>query len=271
MISCSFRILPNNVKVPSHYNRQLQRIDNVVHLIEEADTGTIVPRAHLDPSLFVSINVYYPKQQAFVPLQQRQQHSPVPKFGNWEGEEDVPYTVYFDNVGLILLREKNRKWMDRPSGDSTPSRYGCGLAISSGKAPKRPTRSSIGSENSLEKSPLHHQARGMGRGSMASPAWEGKTSYDSSHDTFRRSRLRPSARDDETPDKSAAASKFGVWMRVIWHQLMAILTFLTRCEKKGTMGVGYQALMVIDPRTTMLGIRSLLTTVLLRYVVWEPH
>ncbi|XVF21361.1 hypothetical protein REPUB_Repub12eG0083800 [Reevesia pubescens] len=97
----------------------------------------------------------------------------------------------------------------RASADFAPSRYGRG--VSSGEAPKRPPRSSIGSENSIEKSPLHHQARVTGRGSMASTAWEGKTSYDSSHGTPGRSRMRPSTRGDESPDKGAAVPKFGDW------------------------------------------------------------
>ncbi|KAK8565178.1 hypothetical protein V6N13_020304 [Hibiscus sabdariffa] len=206
---------------------------------------------------------------------QQQQRSHVPKFGNWEGEENVPYTVYFDKArqgrssgGKIVnpndpqespdlhqdfvaptrsnpasrakpevdepvgqgparrghehrrSREEGylKQYADspthdnvnrRPSGDTTPSRYGRGVI--SGEAAKRPTRSSIGSENSLEKSPLHPQARVTARGSMPSPAWEGKTSYDSSHGTPGRSRLRPSARGDESPDKTAAVPKFGDW------------------------------------------------------------
>ncbi|XWS76077.1 hypothetical protein CRYUN_Cryun01aG0146200 [Craigia yunnanensis] len=189
------------------------------------------------------------------------QRSHVPKFGNWESEESVPYTAYFDKArqgrsgGKIInpndpqenpdlhhdyvaptrtpasrakpeldepvghgparrahergrSREEGdlRQYADSParhdnvnrraSGDYTPSRYGRG--VSSGEAPKRPTRSSIGSENSIDKSPLHHQARVTGRGSMASPAWEGKTSHDSSHGTPGRSRMRPTARGDES-------------------------------------------------------------------------
>ncbi|KAE8681725.1 transaldolase-like [Hibiscus syriacus] len=232
---------------------------------------------------------------------QQQQRSHVPKFGNWEGEENVPYTIYFDKArqgrsgGKIVNPNDPQENLDlhqdfvaparsnpasrtnpevdesvgqgparrgherqrsgeegypkqyadsptrhdnvnrRASGDTTPSRYGRG--VSSGEVTKRPARSSIGSENSLEKSPLHHQARVTGRGSMPSPAWEGKTSYDSSHGTPGRSRLRPSARGDESvshsssfhfitihdmnlekeciadlpPDKSAAVPKFGDW------------------------------------------------------------
>ncbi|KAL4377591.1 hypothetical protein GQ457_02G004510 [Hibiscus cannabinus] len=103
---------------------------------------------------------------------------------------------------------RNENINRRPSGDHStpPSRYG------RGEASKRSTRASIGSENSIDKSPIHHQAsRGAGRGSMASPAWEGKTSYDSSHGTPGRSKMRPSARGNESPDKGAAVPKFGDW------------------------------------------------------------
>ncbi|XWS31260.1 hypothetical protein CRYUN_Cryun23aG0062100 [Craigia yunnanensis] len=174
------------------------------------------------------------------------QHSHVPKFGNWESEESVPYTAYFDKArqgrseGKIVntndpqenpdlyhdyvaptrappasrakpeldepvghgparrahergrSREEGdfRQYADSPArhdnvnhraaGDSTPSRYGCGAQVT-------------------------------GRGSMASPAWEGKTSYDSSHGTPVRSRMRPSTRGDESPDKGTAVPKFGDW------------------------------------------------------------
>ncbi|XP_039000916.1 RPM1-interacting protein 4-like isoform X1 [Hibiscus syriacus] len=177
------------------------------------------------------------------------QRSRVPKFGNWESEGNVPYTAYFDkarqdrNGGKIVnpndpqespalhqepvghgpgrsreegdLKQyadspaRNENFNRRASEDSKPSRYGGG--VSSGEAPKRSARASIGSENSIDKSPLHHQARGAGRGSMASPAWEGKTSYDSSHGTPGRTKMRPSARGNESPDKGAAVPKFGDW------------------------------------------------------------
>ncbi|XVE78114.1 hypothetical protein DITRI_Ditri13aG0117900 [Diplodiscus trichospermus] len=203
------------------------------------------------------------------------QRSHVPKFGNWEGEENVPYTVFFEKArqgrtGRKIVnpndpqespdlyqdyvaqtgappasrakaeldepvghgpsrrsheRGRSREEVDfrqyadsparhdnvnrRPSGDSTPSRYGRG--VNSGEAPKRPTRPSVGSEHSIEKSPLHSHARVTGRGSMPSPAWEGKNSYDSSHGTPVRSKIRPSTRGDESPDTGAAVPKFGDW------------------------------------------------------------
>ncbi|KAK8997559.1 hypothetical protein V6N11_012115 [Hibiscus sabdariffa] len=194
------------------------------------------------------------------------QRSHVPKFGNWEGEEDVPYTAYFDKArkgrtgGKIVnpndpqenpdlhpdhvapTASKTKVELDEPvghgparrghergrsreegdlkqyadsparhdnvnrrsSGDNTPSRYGR-------EAPKQATKPRVGSENSIDKSPLHHHARAVGRGSMASPAWEGKNSYDSSHGTPTRSRMRPSTRGDDSPDEGAAVPKFGDW------------------------------------------------------------
>ncbi|GKU86027.1 hypothetical protein SLEP1_g614 [Rubroshorea leprosula] len=197
------------------------------------------------------------------------QRSHVPAFGNWESDENVPYTVYFDkarkgrNAGKItnpndpqenpeLLSDlavraspsrakadleeeevvqapvrrghdhhrsredgelkqfanspaRNDNMHRRTSGDHPPSRYGRG--VSSGEATKR--RQSTGSEYSIERSPLHPQARVAGRGSMASPTWEGKASHDSSHGTPGRSRMKP--RGDDSPDKGAAVPKFGDW------------------------------------------------------------
>ncbi|XVE72733.1 hypothetical protein DITRI_Ditri11bG0062400 [Diplodiscus trichospermus] len=198
------------------------------------------------------------------------QRSHVPRFGNWDSEENVPYTAYFDKAregrsgGKIVnpndpqaspdlhhdyaaptrvppasrakpevdeavghrparrthergrSREEGdfRQYADSParhdnlnrraSGDSTPSRYGRG--VSSGEGPKRPSRTSIGSENSIDKSPLHHQARVTGRGNMASPAWEGKNPYDSSHGTPGRSRMRP--RGDESVNSLPSPCRF---------------------------------------------------------------
>lgn len=191
------------------------------------------------------------------------QRSHVPAFGNWENNDNVPYTTYFEKArkgrkdGKIInpndpeenpedfagrtspprakpdhnepavqapvRRQHDRRrsredselkqFADSPArndnrkvgGDSTPSRFGRG-----GETPKRTTRPSAGSEYSVDRSPLHPHARVQGRGgSMASPAWDGKTSYDSSHGTPGRHRVR--ARGDESPDKGAAIPKFGDW------------------------------------------------------------
>lgn len=62
----------------------------------------------------------------------------------------------------------------------------------SGETHRRPVRQSAGSEHSIDRSPIHRHARVSGRDS---PSWEGKNSYESSHGTPGRSRLRP--RGDE--------------------------------------------------------------------------
>ncbi|KAJ1427955.1 RIN4, pathogenic type III effector avirulence factor Avr cleavage site [Sesbania bispinosa] len=94
----------------------------------------------------------------------------------------------------------------RSGSDSTPRHGGPGVGSADNR--RRPSRQSTGSEYSIERSPLHRQARAPGRDS---PSWEGKNSYDSSHGTPGRSRLRPANRGDETPDKGAAVPKFGEW------------------------------------------------------------
>lgn len=203
------------------------------------------------------------------------QRSHVPKFGNWESEENVPYTAYFDKarkgrtggkvinpndpeensevysdnasparappsgtraeteepIGRAAVRPSHERRMSKEDGDmrqltDSPARQD-NLArktsgdsthqrpagrVVSGETHKRPVRQSAGSEYSIERSPLHYQARLAGRNSAApSPTWEGKVSSDSSHGTPGRSRLKPNARGDESLDKGAAVPKFGEW------------------------------------------------------------
>ncbi|KAJ8899286.1 hypothetical protein K2173_018260 [Erythroxylum novogranatense] len=199
------------------------------------------------------------------------QRSHVPKFGNWESEENVPYTAYFDKArkgrvgGKLInpndpedkpdlvsaysaptqaspvvrdepegqagngagrqLQDRRRSREDsefsryaesparhdsihrRGGNETVPQRYS-GRGGGPGETYRRPARQSGGSENSMERSPLHPHARIAAKSSGASPVWEGKN-YDSSHGTPGRSRMRP--RGDESPDKSAAVPKFGEW------------------------------------------------------------
>ena len=198
-----------------------------------------------------------------------QQRSHVPKFGNWENEENVPYTAYFDKArkgrggpgtkvinpndpeenpdilsdhpssadssltkgkpeGVVVAKpvehvgavrtadhERQRSKEDgdlrqfanspannqnnvrRASYDAYNQRQGVGGGrgggVVSGDANRRAPRQSLGSEQSIEKSPLHRHARATGRDS---PSWEGKSSHEGSHGTPARSRLKP--RGDET-------------------------------------------------------------------------
>ncbi|XP_050206583.1 RPM1-interacting protein 4 [Mercurialis annua] len=199
------------------------------------------------------------------------QRSHVPKFGNWESEENVPYTAYFDKarkgrggpminpndpqenldlvpeyaappqgphsggrvaseepVGQGAVRRAHerqrsseesdlRRSSDSPgrhdnmnrraANEPVPQRYG-GRGVNN-QTGRQNVRSS-GSEYSIEQSPIHQKAKISGRGSGApSPAWEAKGSYESSHGTPGRSRLKP--KGDESPDKGAAVPKFGEW------------------------------------------------------------
>ncbi|KAJ7961548.1 RPM1-interacting protein 4-like [Quillaja saponaria] len=199
------------------------------------------------------------------------QRSHVPKFGNWESEENVPYTAYFDkarkgrpgtkmvnpndpqensdlfpdnpapappskvgpgsqeSVGKGSVRSTHERHKSREDGDlkhfiDSPAHHdsvGSRIASESphhrpgsrGVLPadthRRPARQSAGSEYSIERSPLHRHARATGNSGAPSPSREGKASYESSHGTPGRSRLRPRA--DESPDRGAAVPKFGEW------------------------------------------------------------
>ncbi|KAG4921690.1 hypothetical protein AAZX31_18G151400 [Glycine max] len=124
-----------------------------------------------------------------------------------------------DPSGKGSVRSIHELQMSREDGDpkqftDSPARHGGsdsayrGHGVGSADNRKRPSRQSTGSEHSIDRSPLHRQAKTPGRDS---PSWEGKNSYDSSHGTPGRSRLRPPNRGDETPDKGAAVPKFGEW------------------------------------------------------------
>ncbi|KAF5192992.1 Rpm1-interacting protein [Thalictrum thalictroides] len=199
------------------------------------------------------------------------QHSRVPKFGNWENDQDVPYTQYFDkarkgkNAGKMInpndpqdnmdvntddkrsiqappfrnggesdarvgegaLKPKHERRFSKEDSDlkrltDSPARHETAgrrttsehhRNTSSGETPKRAGRP----DRSIEHSPLHphQQARTGGRGTgVSSPAWERRSS-EGSHgvapNTPGRSRMRPVARGDETPDKGGAVPKFGEW------------------------------------------------------------
>ncbi|XP_054780211.1 RPM1-interacting protein 4-like [Prosopis cineraria] len=195
------------------------------------------------------------------------QRSHVPRFGNWENEDNVPYTAYFEKArkdrtgsmtnpnvpegnpdsvhdnssssnlpptepmvnsedqsgkgsvspALELQKSKDdavpKPFTDSPashdnmgnrSGNESTHRRGVGSADTR----QKPARQSAGPEYSIERSPLHRLAKTPGRDS---PSLEGKNSYDSSHGTPGRSRLRTPHRGDESPDKAAAVPKFGEW------------------------------------------------------------
>ncbi|KAL6978806.1 hypothetical protein U1Q18_020474 [Sarracenia purpurea var. burkii] len=194
--------------------------------------------------------------QIIMHLSYLQHHSHVPKFGNWESEENVPYTAYFDKarkgrsdgkminpndpqenpdlfpiitppaqappfgtredkIGREAIRPAHERRGSRGDGDfsrftASPARNNDigrrGASESAhqhhtdqGPGSTRPIRQSVGSERNIERSPLHphYQAKVMGK-SNASPAREGKNSYDSSQGTPGRSRMKPASWGDDT-------------------------------------------------------------------------
>jgi len=102
--------------------------------------------------------------------------------------------------------QKSRKdgdakhFTDTPADDNGSNRSGTdsahrGQGVGSTDNSRKPSKQTIGSERNFDRSPLHRQAKTPGRDS---PSWEVKNSYDTSHGTPGRSRLRPSNRGDET-------------------------------------------------------------------------
>ncbi|XP_009765791.1 RPM1-interacting protein 4-like isoform X2 [Nicotiana tabacum] len=163
----------------------------------------------------------------------------VPKFGNWESEDNTPYTVFFDNArktrgGKMInpndpqenpdmfpysapktQRDEQKRRVSKEHGD-IQQRNGAGRGSNSG----RPARQTAGSDHNIAKSPIHpnsQQAKISGR-VAASPVWEGKNSYDSSHGTtpgrsFESARATPGRHQmkKESPDRGAVVPKFGEW------------------------------------------------------------
>ncbi|XP_077229057.1 RPM1-interacting protein 4-like isoform X3 [Tasmannia lanceolata] len=186
------------------------------------------------------------------------QRSHVPKFGNWEAEENVPYTAYFDKARKGKTGEKMinpndpQENPDAFSDDAppvhappsktepevpTPASVAAALKTrderrtskedselrrstdSPGRPRDPPRRANRQGGTSVDHSPLHpnYQPRAASKGGVSSPSWERKGSSEGgSHgglapNTPGRSRLRPTARGDETPEKGAAVPKFGEW------------------------------------------------------------
>uniref|UniRef100_A0A1D1YXH5 RPM1-interacting protein 4 n=1 Tax=Anthurium amnicola TaxID=1678845 RepID=A0A1D1YXH5_9ARAE len=82
---------------------------------------------------------------------------------------------------------------------------------------KRAREMSIGSDHSIENSPLHphYQVKPAGKVGVSSPSCERKGSSEGGHglgpSTPGRSKLRPSNRGHETADKGSTVPKFGDW------------------------------------------------------------
>ncbi|KAA0026196.1 RPM1-interacting protein 4 [Cucumis melo var. makuwa] len=162
------------------------------------------------------------------------QRSHVPAFGNWESEGNVPYTVFFDKARKgrgggpirnpndpeeypdILIDNSHEAPPSKPSlKDDTPppkpttherrhSREDGGFrpyANSPGNR-ENPGRRQSGSDYSIDRSPLHRQAKPSARDSSMT---EGK-SFEGSYDNRGKTKTK-----NNSPPEGTAVPKFGSW------------------------------------------------------------
>lgn len=153
-----------------------------------------------------------------------QQRSHVPAFGNWESEGNVPYTVFFDKArkgkggGPIRNPNDPEEYPDmfstdnsldappiKPKDDTPPppppkptiderrqSREDYRIYNNSPGHRENPSRKQSGSEYSIDRSPLHRQAKPSGRDS---PVADGRN-FDNGNGNRGKTRMKPLQRDD---------------------------------------------------------------------------
>eukprot|EP00250_Pteridium_aquilinum_P006192 c16159_g1_i1 orf=457-1218(+) len=179
-------------------------------------------------------------------------HQPahVPQFGNWDANDEVPFTVVFDNAragkgGVKMLNpndpaenpaafglsnedasqseeipSKQQPAVETGSGVPTRRQSGDGQGYyRAGAADGYKRGSSAGGarENAgAEESPNHQIYQGRLGNRPGSPYWERKNPPEGGNafapSTPGKSRLHPgSTRANETPDRAAALPKFGAW------------------------------------------------------------
>ncbi|XP_010550895.1 PREDICTED: LOW QUALITY PROTEIN: RPM1-interacting protein 4-like [Tarenaya hassleriana] len=156
----------------------------------------------------------------------------IPKFGNWESEENVPYTAYFDKARKV--RTSGGKMINPNDPEENSDLHAQSLPPPARPKPEQeePVRRSreqmrsredsefkqfdnrrqgrtASENNSYERSPLHNQTRSPGRSiGTLSPLRDGsKNSYDG----HGKSKPRSNIRGNESPDRGTVVPKFGVW------------------------------------------------------------
>ncbi|XP_024009661.1 RPM1-interacting protein 4 [Eutrema salsugineum] len=148
--------------------------------------------------------------------------SNVPKFGNWEGEENVPYTAYFDKARKVRA----------PGGKITNPNDPEYSSDSQSQAPPPPSRTKPEQADPVRRSREQMRSRdeselkqfgdgGGGSSNEAANKRQGRSSqnnsYDksplhkNSYDGTGRSRPKPNLRADESPEKVTVVPKFGDW------------------------------------------------------------
>ncbi|KAM3318375.1 hypothetical protein ACQJBY_035863 [Aegilops geniculata] len=183
-------------------------------------------------------------------VQPYQQHQGVPKFGNWE-DEGQGYTQYFENARMgkspgrpVNQNDRNEGAAQAPSNDppsvkASPLRPGSEPGLRKNRDERRATREDdlrrheaaarkthaespnhrygdqtnydgAARKASNERSPIHprQHARLANKGGVSSPIADRRGSAPT---TPGRSKMRPTGRGDETPERGSAVPKFGDW------------------------------------------------------------
>lgn len=171
----------------------------------------------------------------------------MPKFGNWETEEDIPYTAYFENPRRVSSSEKvnPNKSPDNPNLVSrfearrgsekqehmvkqedgehnvrsydSPSRPNGGRRASV-NSPKRVARINGGGFRSADNSPMHPHYQAKKGSTVSSPSRERKGPSDGNGNlglapsTPGRSRLRTVVRGNET----VRSFSFFLWSSIMY-------------------------------------------------------
>ncbi|CAN1767496.1 RPM1-interacting protein 4 [Linum perenne] len=161
-------------------------------------------------------------------LQQQQQRSHVPKFGNWESDDNVPYTAYFDKArkgrtGGKMINPNDP--MENPDllVEQTPSAPPK-VRVESEEPPAGQVRRTHERRRSREDNEFKQQAVGSpnrragserpggGRGSGGGSGGGRPARHSAGSDnSFEKSPLHPHARVSGRPDQSSAVPKFGDW------------------------------------------------------------
>ncbi|GJN04062.1 hypothetical protein PR202_ga21573 [Eleusine coracana subsp. coracana] len=166
-------------------------------------------------------------------MQQKQNKSHVPKFGNWEKEGNVPYTLYFENArkgkggkminpndpaenpeafssSSVAAPSPNRS--SEGGGRSTPPPQHQSPNPYAREPPPRRGRASGGGGGgySVEQSPVHPYSN-KAAGDYSSESAAGYGLVANSVDRSRGKSGGGGSRGNETPTRGSAVPKFGDW------------------------------------------------------------
>ncbi|KAK6138577.1 hypothetical protein DH2020_027683 [Rehmannia glutinosa] len=159
----------------------------------------------------MSSQIYQTHPQDSIDVERNEQKAPEPKTRNYAQSES-------DKLEVEALKPRHDRRPTREEGDmkrfmDSPLRQ---EKRNSSNSPMIVARQSVGSDRSVDHSPLHPHSQGRAGGKssgISSPSWERKATLEgiAAPSTPGRSRLRSVTRGDDSPDRSAAVPKFGEW------------------------------------------------------------